>query len=62
MIKRNCPVCGKDAYSADTKGDWVCHYCSAKIPPEKKSEYRKIDGWTKSNKSREAVYLTEKRT
>ena len=32
--KRNCPVCGKDWYSADTVGVWKCE-CGAKIPPPK---------------------------
>jgi len=44
MIKRNCLVCGKDAYSADTRGVWVCHYCSAKMPPEKTCEHTKMEG------------------
>ena len=44
MIKRNCIVCGKVAYSADTKGAWVCSYCLAKIIPEKTYTIKKERG------------------
>lgn len=32
MIMRICPQCKNKVYSADTVNDWVCPYCSAKIP------------------------------
>ena len=44
MIKRDCLVCGKAAYSANTKGSWVCPNCSEKIPPAKTYEHTKMEG------------------
>lgn len=34
MQRRICPVCGKDWYSADSSGTWVCQECGAEILPE----------------------------
>lgn len=27
MVKRTCPFCGGDSYSASEKGHWICPYC-----------------------------------
>jgi len=33
MIKRTCPNCNKDWYSADTSDSvWICGSCGAEIP------------------------------
>jgi predicted RNA-binding Zn-ribbon protein involved in translation (DUF1610 family) len=34
MVKRTCPSCNAEIYSADTFNDWECPYCGAKVPRE----------------------------
>lgn len=31
MVKKTCPACGKDSYSAAEKGRWVCPHCGADV-------------------------------
>lgn len=35
MIKRICPNCGAENYSADTLFTWICYKCGVKIPKTK---------------------------
>jgi transcription initiation factor TFIIIB Brf1 subunit/transcription initiation factor TFIIB len=35
MIRRQCPQCGKDWYSADT-GKWVCETCGTVLDDKHK--------------------------
>jgi len=27
MVKKTCPACGKNSYSAAEEGQWICPYC-----------------------------------
>jgi len=31
MVKKTCPKCGKNSYSAAEEGTWVCPYCGKDI-------------------------------
>jgi ribosomal protein L37AE/L43A len=35
MVKRICPNCGANNYSANTEGNWACHTCKGVIPKPK---------------------------
>lgn len=37
MMKKTCPKCNKNSYSAAEKGEWICPYCGkdiSEIPAE----------------------------
>ena len=34
MVKRVCPYCGREWYSAYEQGDWYCTNCHMKLGPE----------------------------
>jgi len=34
MIKRVCPLCGKEHYSAVEQDDWPCDNCGHNLTPE----------------------------
>ncbi|MEM0143274.1 MAG: hypothetical protein QXL94_04910 [Candidatus Parvarchaeum sp.] len=34
MVKRVCPVCNTESYSANSSMPWVCQQCGAGIPNE----------------------------
>jgi ribosomal protein L37AE/L43A len=38
MVKRTCPNCGTDNYSAWAEGDWDCCECGGKIPKESEQD------------------------
>jgi ribosomal protein L37AE/L43A len=34
MVKRTCPNCGAELWSADSSGVWICPECGAEIGAE----------------------------
>jgi len=38
MVKRTCPICGLDWYSANSSGTWICPECQGEIGPEETHE------------------------
>ena len=38
MVKRECPKCGAEWYSADTFTVWICDVCGAEVPVPGKAE------------------------
>lgn len=46
MIKRVCPLCGKEHYSAVEQDDWTCDNCGHNLTPE--MNIRKTDDLIKT--------------
>ena len=34
MIRKTCPVCGGESYSASTCSTWMCPYCNTDLTDE----------------------------
>lgn len=34
MFCKKCPACGKESYSAASRGEWICPYCKADLSKE----------------------------
>jgi len=45
LVKKTCPYCKRDSYSATDEGQWICPYCKKDITDVAASTgYRAADG------------------